>query len=164
MMWMSYSIWIFLCNAYMRKNFLKSYFVQFNFFFWSGLEKKILKHFWFWMVLFYFEIKLSLLLDETSGFHRIWKMGKMNAVFYSNLYNLFSISRHILTPLPGDYLQPSERPLTITLHQGSVVHKDPCLQGFDMITCIELWVFTEITRVRQQHTFIFKISSFSLKK
>ncbi|XP_066480652.1 small RNA 2'-O-methyltransferase [Tiliqua scincoides] len=45
---------------------------------------------------------------------------------------------HILTPLPGDYIQPSERSLTITLHQGSVVHKDPCMRGFDMITCIEL--------------------------
>ncbi|KAJ6658403.1 hypothetical protein lerEdw1_020107 [Lerista edwardsae] len=45
---------------------------------------------------------------------------------------------HMLSPLPGDYLQPSERSLTITLHQGSVAHKDLCMQGFDMITCIEL--------------------------
>uniref|UniRef100_A0A8D2JA86 Small RNA 2'-O-methyltransferase n=1 Tax=Varanus komodoensis TaxID=61221 RepID=A0A8D2JA86_VARKO len=45
---------------------------------------------------------------------------------------------HTLSPLPGDYLQPSERPLTVILHQGSVAHKDPCMLGFDMITCIEL--------------------------
>ncbi|XP_062991568.1 small RNA 2'-O-methyltransferase isoform X2 [Elgaria multicarinata webbii] len=47
-------------------------------------------------------------------------------------------SKHTLFPLPGDYLQPSESPLTIILHQGSVAHKDPCMLGFDMITCIEL--------------------------
>uniref|UniRef100_A0A6J0T025 Small RNA 2'-O-methyltransferase n=2 Tax=Pogona vitticeps TaxID=103695 RepID=A0A6J0T025_9SAUR len=45
---------------------------------------------------------------------------------------------HMLSPLPGDYLQPSERSLTVILLQGSVVHKDPCMLGFDMITCIEL--------------------------
>ncbi|NXU48830.1 HENMT methyltransferase, partial [Turnix velox] len=43
-----------------------------------------------------------------------------------------------LAPLPGDYLQPSERSLTITLHHGSVAHKDPCMLGFDLVTCIEL--------------------------
>ncbi|XP_033007359.1 small RNA 2'-O-methyltransferase [Lacerta agilis] len=45
---------------------------------------------------------------------------------------------HTLSPLPGDYLQPSERRLTIILYQGSVAHKDPCMLGFDMITCIEV--------------------------
>ncbi|XP_042320347.1 small RNA 2'-O-methyltransferase isoform X2 [Sceloporus undulatus] len=45
---------------------------------------------------------------------------------------------HKLSPLPGDYLQPSERSLTIILYQGSVALKDPCMLGFDMITCIEL--------------------------
>ncbi|KAH0618352.1 hypothetical protein JD844_017467 [Phrynosoma platyrhinos] len=45
---------------------------------------------------------------------------------------------HTLSPLPGDYLQPSERSLTIILYQGSVAVKDPCMLGFDMITCIEL--------------------------
>ncbi|KAJ7332419.1 hypothetical protein JRQ81_014599 [Phrynocephalus forsythii] len=45
---------------------------------------------------------------------------------------------HTLSPLPGDFLQPSERSLTVTLLQGSVAHKDPCMLGFDMITCIEL--------------------------
>ncbi|XP_065698528.2 small RNA 2'-O-methyltransferase isoform X1 [Patagioenas fasciata] len=45
---------------------------------------------------------------------------------------------HRLSPLPGDYLQPAERPLTVTLHQGSVAHKDPCMLGFDLVTCIEL--------------------------
>ncbi|KAM6454370.1 small RNA 2'-O-methyltransferase isoform 1-T4 [Liasis olivaceus] len=45
---------------------------------------------------------------------------------------------HTLSPLPSDYLQPSERPLTVTLLQGSVAHKDPCMLGFDLVTCIEL--------------------------
>ncbi|XP_054837825.1 small RNA 2'-O-methyltransferase [Eublepharis macularius] len=45
---------------------------------------------------------------------------------------------HVLYPLPGDYLQPTERPLTVILHQGSVAQKDPCMLGFDMVTCIEL--------------------------
>ncbi|XP_067323677.1 small RNA 2'-O-methyltransferase [Anolis sagrei] len=45
---------------------------------------------------------------------------------------------HTLSPLPVDYLQPSERSLTVILYQGSVAHKDPCMLGFDMITCIEL--------------------------
>ncbi|XP_052657964.1 small RNA 2'-O-methyltransferase isoform X1 [Harpia harpyja] len=45
---------------------------------------------------------------------------------------------HRLSPLPVDYLQPAERPLTVTLHHGSVAHKDPCMLGFDLVTCIEL--------------------------
>ncbi|NXX88773.1 HENMT methyltransferase, partial [Centropus bengalensis] len=45
---------------------------------------------------------------------------------------------HRLAPLPGDYLQPPERSLTVTLHHGSVAHKDPCMLGFDLVTCIEL--------------------------
>ncbi|XP_057285057.1 small RNA 2'-O-methyltransferase [Pezoporus wallicus] len=45
---------------------------------------------------------------------------------------------HRLFPLPGDYLQPRERSLTVTLHHGSVAHKDPCMLGFDLVTCIEL--------------------------
>ncbi|KAJ7409251.1 Small RNA 2'-O-methyltransferase [Willisornis vidua] len=45
---------------------------------------------------------------------------------------------HMLSPLPIDYLQPSERSLTVTLHHGSVAHKDPCMLGFDLVTCIEL--------------------------
>lgn len=45
---------------------------------------------------------------------------------------------HRLTPLPADYLEPSERSLIVTLHQGSVAHKDPCMLGFDLVTCIEL--------------------------
>uniref|UniRef100_A0A2D4GWU2 Small RNA 2'-O-methyltransferase n=1 Tax=Micrurus corallinus TaxID=54390 RepID=A0A2D4GWU2_MICCO len=47
--------------------------------------------------------------------------------------NLYSLS-----PLATDYLQPSDRQLTVTLLQGSVAHKDPCMLGFDMVTCIEL--------------------------
>ncbi|KAF1604240.1 Small RNA 2'-O-methyltransferase, partial [Eudyptes chrysolophus] len=45
---------------------------------------------------------------------------------------------HRLSPLPSDYLQPAERSLTVTLHHGSVAHKDPCMLGFDLVTCIEL--------------------------
>ncbi|KFQ45766.1 Small RNA 2'-O-methyltransferase [Nestor notabilis] len=45
---------------------------------------------------------------------------------------------HRLSPLPVDYLQPAERSLTVTLHHGSVAHKDPCMLGFDLVTCIEL--------------------------
>ncbi|NXX12663.1 HENMT methyltransferase, partial [Podargus strigoides] len=45
---------------------------------------------------------------------------------------------HRLSPLPGDYLQPGERSLTVTLYHGSVAHKDPCMLGFDLVTCIEL--------------------------
>ncbi|NXE12446.1 HENMT methyltransferase, partial [Lophotis ruficrista] len=45
---------------------------------------------------------------------------------------------HRLSPLPGDYLQPAERSLTVTLHHGSVAQKDPCMLGFDLVTCIEL--------------------------
>ncbi|NWS43785.1 HENMT methyltransferase, partial [Probosciger aterrimus] len=45
---------------------------------------------------------------------------------------------HRLSPLPVDYLQPRERPLTVTLHHGSVAHKDHCMLGFDLVTCIEL--------------------------
>ncbi|KFP23399.1 Small RNA 2'-O-methyltransferase [Colius striatus] len=43
-----------------------------------------------------------------------------------------------LSPLPVDYLQPAQRSLTITLHHGSVACKDPCMLGFDLVTCIEL--------------------------
>ncbi|NWR49660.1 HENMT methyltransferase, partial [Regulus satrapa] len=52
--------------------------------------------------------------------------------------NVMKENMHILSPLPLDYLQPSERSLTVTLHHGSVAHKDPCMLGFDLVTCIEL--------------------------
>ncbi|XP_040263030.1 small RNA 2'-O-methyltransferase [Bufo bufo] len=45
---------------------------------------------------------------------------------------------YTLTPLPMHYLEPLERPLTVTLYHGSVSEKDPALLGFDLITCIEL--------------------------
>ncbi|OXB68267.1 hypothetical protein ASZ78_016668 [Callipepla squamata] len=48
------------------------------------------------------------------------------------------MNRHRLSPLPADYLEPSEKSLTVTLYQGSVAHKDPCMLGFDLVTCIEL--------------------------
>ncbi|NXD22336.1 HENMT methyltransferase, partial [Spelaeornis formosus] len=52
--------------------------------------------------------------------------------------NAMKEKMYTLSPLPVDYLQPSERSLTITLHHGSVAHKDPCMLGFDLVTCIEL--------------------------
>nr|XP_042696586.1 small RNA 2'-O-methyltransferase isoform X3 [Chrysemys picta bellii] len=54
--------------------------------------------------------------------------------------NVMKEKMHRLSPLPADYLQPSERSLTVTLHHGSVAHKDPCMLGFDLVTCIELAV------------------------
>ncbi|KAM9378987.1 small RNA 2'-O-methyltransferase [Phaethornis superciliosus] len=56
---------------------------------------------------------------------------------------------HRLCPLAGDYLQPAERPLTITLHQGSVAHKDPCMLGFDLVTCIELIEHLEESELKE---------------
>lgn len=58
--------------------------------------------------------------------------------FNAYLFIYLFILRHRLTPLPADYLEPSERSLIVTLHQGSVAHKDPCMLGFDLVTCIEL--------------------------
>uniref|UniRef100_A0A8C0GRE8 Small RNA 2'-O-methyltransferase n=1 Tax=Chelonoidis abingdonii TaxID=106734 RepID=A0A8C0GRE8_CHEAB len=52
--------------------------------------------------------------------------------------NVMKGRMHMLSPLPADYLQPSERSLTVILHHGSVAHKDPCMLGFDLVTCIEL--------------------------
>ncbi|KFP74075.1 PREDICTED: small RNA 2'-O-methyltransferase [Apaloderma vittatum] len=52
--------------------------------------------------------------------------------------NVMKEKMHRLSPLPVDYLQPSERSLTVTLLHGSVAHKDPCMLGFDLVTCIEL--------------------------
>ncbi|KFR03316.1 Small RNA 2'-O-methyltransferase [Nipponia nippon] len=56
---------------------------------------------------------------------------------------------HRLSPLPGDYLQPAERSLTVTLHHGSVAHKDPCMLGFDLVTCIELIEHLEQSELRK---------------
>ncbi|XP_032923931.1 small RNA 2'-O-methyltransferase [Catharus ustulatus] len=52
--------------------------------------------------------------------------------------NVMKEKMHTLSPLPLDYLRPSERSLTVTLHQGSIAQKDPCMLGFDLVTCIEL--------------------------
>ncbi|NXG70031.1 HENMT methyltransferase, partial [Baryphthengus martii] len=54
-----------------------------------------------------------------------------------------------LSPLPVDYLQPAERSLTVTLHHGSVAHKDPCMLGFDLVTCIELIEHLEESELRK---------------
>ncbi|XP_043859466.1 small RNA 2'-O-methyltransferase [Dromiciops gliroides] len=55
----------------------------------------------------------------------------------------------------GDYLDPRERPLTITLYHGSVVEKDPRLLGFDLITCIELIEHLEAKELAQFPEVIF---------
>ncbi|XP_075792767.1 small RNA 2'-O-methyltransferase isoform X2 [Pelodiscus sinensis] len=61
--------------------------------------------------------------------------------------NVMKEKMHRLSPLPGDYLQPSERSLTVSLHHGSVAHKDPCMLGFDLVTCIELIEHLEATEL-----------------
>ncbi|XP_020355289.2 small RNA 2'-O-methyltransferase [Oncorhynchus kisutch] len=43
-----------------------------------------------------------------------------------------------LAPIPTDYLQPGDHPLTIKLYQGSVTERDPRTKGFDLVTSIEL--------------------------
>uniref|UniRef100_A0A8K9UAT1 Small RNA 2'-O-methyltransferase n=1 Tax=Oncorhynchus mykiss TaxID=8022 RepID=A0A8K9UAT1_ONCMY len=43
-----------------------------------------------------------------------------------------------LAPIPTDYLQPGDHPLTIELYQGSVTERDPRTKGFDLVTSIEL--------------------------
>ncbi|NXW57622.1 HENMT methyltransferase, partial [Eurystomus gularis] len=56
---------------------------------------------------------------------------------------------HRLSPLPADFLQPAERSLTVTLHHGSVAQKDPCMLGFDLVTCIELIEHLEESELRK---------------
>ncbi|XP_010866949.2 small RNA 2'-O-methyltransferase [Esox lucius] len=45
---------------------------------------------------------------------------------------------YALAPIPSDYLQPGDHPLTINLYQGSVTDRDPRTKGFDLVTSIEL--------------------------
>ncbi|XP_062308509.1 small RNA 2'-O-methyltransferase isoform X1 [Osmerus eperlanus] len=45
---------------------------------------------------------------------------------------------YALAPIPTDYLQPGDHPLTIELYQGSVTEKDRRIKGFDLVTSIEL--------------------------
>lgn len=54
-----------------------------------------------------------------------------------------------LSPLPGDYLQPRDRPLKVALYQGSVTEKDPCMLEFDLVTCIEVIEHLEETKVSE---------------
>nr|XP_020856113.1 small RNA 2'-O-methyltransferase isoform X2 [Phascolarctos cinereus] len=65
------------------------------------------------------------------------------------------LTRNMLHTGAGDYLDPRERPLTITLYHGSVVEKDPCLLGFDLITCIELIEHLEAKELSQFPEVIF---------
>ncbi|XP_015268620.1 PREDICTED: small RNA 2'-O-methyltransferase [Gekko japonicus] len=66
---------------------------------------------------------------------------------------------HMLYPLPGDFLQPSERSLTVILHQGSVAQKDPHMLGFDMVTCIELIEHLEIKELEKFPEVVFGFMS-----
>lgn len=75
-------------------------------------------------------------MQEREEKENVWAKRIVRVLFM--LYKFLFASRHTLSPLPADYLQPSERSLTVILLQGSVAHKDPCMLGFDMITCIEL--------------------------
>ncbi|XP_043942002.1 small RNA 2'-O-methyltransferase [Protopterus annectens] len=61
--------------------------------------------------------------------------------------NVMQEKMYRLSPLPGDYVQPRERPLKVALYQGSVTEKDPCLLGFDLVTCIEIIEHLEETQV-----------------
>ncbi|XP_014798865.1 PREDICTED: small RNA 2'-O-methyltransferase [Calidris pugnax] len=69
---------------------------------------------------------------------------------------------HRLSPLPGDYLQPTERSLTVTLHHGSVAHKDPCMLGFDLVTCIELIEHLEQSELKKFPEVVFGFMSPSM--
>lgn len=55
--------------------------------------------------------------------------------------------RYTLAPLMTEYLQPNSRPLTITLYQGSITEAEPCTKGYDLITCIEVWVCLDLLHV-----------------
>jgi len=44
-----------------------------------------------------------------------------------------------LAPLMMDYLQPRERPLTITLYEGSVAVVDRRFLGIDAAACVEVY-------------------------
>ncbi|KAL7887915.1 hypothetical protein AOLI_G00028890 [Acnodon oligacanthus] len=62
---------------------------------------------------------------------------------------------HALAPLSSDYLQPSPRPLTIELYQGSVTEREPCTRGFDLVTCIELIEHLELWEVERFSDVVF---------
>ncbi|NXJ64231.1 HENMT methyltransferase, partial [Rostratula benghalensis] len=69
---------------------------------------------------------------------------------------------HRLSPLPGDYLQPTERSLTVTLHHGSVAHRDACMLGFDLVTCIELIEHLEQSELKKFPEVVFGFMSPSI--
>ncbi|KAL6486002.1 hypothetical protein MHYP_G00053940 [Metynnis hypsauchen] len=62
---------------------------------------------------------------------------------------------HALAPLSSDYLQPSPRPLTIELYQGSVTEREPYTRGFDLVTCIELIEHLELWEVERFSDVVF---------
>lgn len=62
---------------------------------------------------------------------------------------------HTLAPLVSDYLQPSDGPLTIELYQGSVMEREPCTKGFDLVTCVELIEHLELEEVERFSEVVF---------
>ena len=52
-----------------------------------------------------------------------------------------------LSPFSGDYLSPRDLNLSIILYHGSAVERDSRLRGFDLVTCIELYVLKRIPSV-----------------
>ncbi|XP_067273791.1 small RNA 2'-O-methyltransferase [Pseudorasbora parva] len=62
---------------------------------------------------------------------------------------------HTLAPLVSDYLQPSDGPLTIELYQGSVMEREPCTRGFDLVTCVELIEHLELEKVESFSEVVF---------
>ncbi|NP_001017842.1 small RNA 2'-O-methyltransferase [Danio rerio] len=62
---------------------------------------------------------------------------------------------HSLAPLVSDYLQPSDGPLTIELYQGSVMEREPCTKGFDLVTCVELIEHLELEEVERFSEVVF---------
>ncbi|XP_027010163.1 small RNA 2'-O-methyltransferase isoform X1 [Tachysurus fulvidraco] len=61
-----------------------------------------------------------------------------------------------LDPLMAEYLQPSSRPLTIKLYEGSITETEPCTKGFDLITCIEVMEHLQLWEVERFSEVLFE--------
>ncbi|XP_030628678.1 small RNA 2'-O-methyltransferase [Chanos chanos] len=61
--------------------------------------------------------------------------------------NVIREKMRALAPLVSDYLQPGNRPLTVELYHGSVMEREPCTRGFDLVTCIELIEHLQLAEV-----------------
>ncbi|XP_027010165.1 small RNA 2'-O-methyltransferase isoform X3 [Tachysurus fulvidraco] len=56
----------------------------------------------------------------------------------------------------AEYLQPSSRPLTIKLYEGSITETEPCTKGFDLITCIEVMEHLQLWEVERFSEVLFE--------